>query len=1155
MPENWIQVLVAEFGAECRERLRVSDKEASLSLPVAKLVEAVGARWKLTPRLHPEYPLPEARVRPDYAVESAGRIIGFLELKAPGHDITPDGFTKRDREQWELMRRLPNVLYTNGHTWCLYRGGPRPIRTVRLVGDLYRSGSRMRTREPDGAPLHGLLREFLGWQPARIATVRQLVTCIAPLCQYLREEVLEQLAIERRMPDGPGARRRASKPFTALAHHWSKVLFPSTDGQDPDHLFADRYTQTVAFALLLARIEDVPLTGRHFGEVANELKAGNTVMGRALQLLTETVDVEFGRRIDTLVQVVESVDWPAIRAQQPDAHVYLYEDFLQEYDRELRKRSGTYYTPPRLVREMVRFTDAVLRTRLGCTEGFADEQVTIVDPAMGTGTFLSEIIDKVAEQRARRGEGFRGEAVEQLAGRLVGLERQMASYAVAQMRITQTLREQDAELRLGDLRLHLADTLADPYERSTLFTFLPADDPLIENSRQADWIKSDEKVTVMIGNPPDRERAEGEGGWVEKGYKEQNIPPLIDDFRLRGRNGTQENKLKNLYVYFWRWATYKVFDQHRPQSHRGIVAFISTAGFLSGPGFRGMRAYLRRTCTEGWIIELSPECIQPPTRTRLFEGVQQQLAIAVFVRKGADESPADIRYAALDGVTREQKYAQLETLGPDSEQWRRVRTDAQAPFTPAAEGDWDSYPALGDLLPWAVPGILPKRTWAYAPDADTLGARWQRLTTERDIAEKRALFRETHSRTIDRQIKPLPGSTQSRRSMLEAGPDCPDPVAVAYRPFDREWVIPDNRVLDRCSPDLWESLGAEQLYIVEQHSKRFGAGPALLFTALMPDCDHFNGWGGGRVLPLLQKDGSPNVAPGLLQHLSNSFGGMPVTAEDLAAYIAAITAHPAFRAHFNDELTTYGIRVPLTGDAALWEKALCIGRKVIWASTFGEQFVDAADGRPGGADQLWESTQPPVTYPTKVGGEELPESFTYDPHRQELRLGRGAFGPVTREVREYVVGGRNVLDNWLRRRTGPLSRRAVSELDRIRPDRWQPEWSKELQRVLAVLSHLVELQPSQENLLGQVLVSPLLDVDELRRRSILPVPETARRSAPAPKQADVLPGTEGIEPREPHTVRPLVAQQDTPTATPASRLRRSRKTQTTRPPQTNSEDS
>ncbi|MCP3820730.1 hypothetical protein NLX86_22320 [Streptomyces sp. A3M-1-3] len=281
MPEDWIRALVADFGAECREGLRFSDTEASLSPPVKKLVETFGRRWRLNSRLHPEFPLPEARVRPDYAVESGGRVTGFLELKAPGHDITPDGFTKRDREQWELMRQLPNVLYTNGHTWCLYRGGPLPLRTVRLEGDLYRSGSRLCTADPDGASLRDLLRDFLGWQPERITTVRRLVTSMAPLCQYLRAEVLEQLDIERRTPESAPARRRAHKPFTALAHHWSKVLLPSTDGQDPDHIFADRYTQTIAFALLLARTEGLRLTGRDLAAVASELEVENTVMGHA----------------------------------------------------------------------------------------------------------------------------------------------------------------------------------------------------------------------------------------------------------------------------------------------------------------------------------------------------------------------------------------------------------------------------------------------------------------------------------------------------------------------------------------------------------------------------------------------------------------------------------------------------------------------------------------------------------------------------------------------------------------------------------------------------------------------------------------------------------------------------------------------------------
>ena len=421
-----------------------------------------------------------------------------------------------------------------------------------------------------------------------------------------------------------------------------------------------------------------------------------------------------------------------------------------------------------------------------------------------------------------------------------------------------------------------------------------------------------------------------------------------------------------------------------------------------------------------------------------------------------------------------------------------------------------------------------------------------RAPSANDVEEKRALFRETHSRTVDRQVNPLPGSTLPKQSMMDSSSVCPDPVPVAYRAFDRQWIIPDNRVLDRSSPELWESRIPGQIRIVEQHSKKFGPGPAILFSVLLPDHHHFDGRG-GRVLSLLQKDGTPNVAPGLLQHLTNSYGDRVVSAEDLAAYIAAITAHPDFTSRFGDELTTRGVRVPLTGDAALWSEALSIGRTVIWASTFGERCVDPGDGRPGGADQVWGAALPTTTYQKQVGKNELPERFLYDPDRLELRLGSGVFGPVTPGVREYQVSGQNVLDGWLRRRSGPPSPKASSELDSTRPDQWLPAWSEELQHVLAVLWHLVDVQPAQSRLLDRVIDAPLISVDELLRRGVLPVPDIARRSAPAPSRDETIPGTEGIELREPHAVRPIAPEGGTSVGAPTPRPRKSREPGSSRP--------
>lgn len=1133
---NELRKIVSEFGATCKQALLHGQKEAAIRRAVETLLADAASVFGLQAILHSEVTIAAHRIRPDLAVRIGKlprNIVGYVELKSPNKSVIhPGGLNQRDRRQWEGMAKLPNLIYTNGQTWLMYRAGRQYGDTIHFEGDLRTAGSRLRLPTSSEAAFEAMLTAFFNWQPYPLTSMREVVGRVAPLCTLLRDVVHDRLDAEASLP-------RQQRPFTDLASTLEVDLFPTTDARDKRAAFADRYAQSVTFALLLASSDasddhDSALAGMSLHEIGRRLGAEHSVMGRALQILTDQIEGEFRDSLDMLVRVIDAIAWPRVLADKSDFHVHLYEHFLQEYDADLRKDSGTYYTPAPLVTEMIRLVDEVLVTVLDCPDGFADPGVSIIDPAMGTGTFLSGIIDLVTRKQSEGGnEGFRAESVQELAGRLIGFEKQMGAFAVAQMRVGQMLRSLNARVRLHDMHLHLADTLADPWRPSELFDRYGALwGPLRDDAEAASTIQRDERITVVIGNPPHREQAEGQGGWIETGSSGRGDPPL-DAFRLRGAAGVYENKLKSLCTYFWRWATHKVFDQHDDHRH-GIVCFVSTSGFVRGPGFQGMRSYLRRTCTEGWIIDLTPETKRSPLNSRFFPGVQQELTIAIFVRRQGErcEELAPVHYTAVHG-TRQHKEQQLQHLHIGEPGWHASRPDESAPFTPASSSGWDTFPALTDLMPWCKPGITTNRNWVINPSKATLRRRWDRLIQERDPYAKQALFKETRDRTLGKEARHIPGYPHPPTLLRDERGSYSGTTRIARRALDRQWLISDGRVIDFCRPELWRAAVDNQVYVVEQHSQRLQTGPALLFTALIPDVHYFNG-NGGRVLPLLHADRVPNITPGLQIHLSNSYGLQGIPPEDLLAYIAAVTAHPGFTERYADDLNSPGVRVPLTADGGLWHEAIYLGRHVLWASTFGTRCINPDDGRPAGTTtDWWRRTHPEIMYTRVVAPDTLPSTITYDSEQEHLLIEGGLFTGVTPRMRTYVTGGRNVLDSWLAYRSKQSAGKVTSELDRERPEHWEHDWSRELVEVLAVLRHLTALESQQAELLDRILASPLIDIAELTRRRIVPAPEHAREARTGPDEA-FLPGMESVDGQPPGPVGPLAVPDDS-TGTALSR--------------------
>src|SRR5439155_27372804 len=117
--------------------------------------------------------------------------------------------------------------------------------------------------------------------------------------------------------------------------------------------------------------------------------------------------------VGPLLGVRDVVDWGKISKGKPDAWLYFYEDFLEEYDNDLRKQTGSYYTPPEVVTAMVRLVHDALRSRFGLQSGLASPSVTVADPAVGTGTFLLGVLKRIAEAvQEDQGEGTVPAAIE-----------------------------------------------------------------------------------------------------------------------------------------------------------------------------------------------------------------------------------------------------------------------------------------------------------------------------------------------------------------------------------------------------------------------------------------------------------------------------------------------------------------------------------------------------------------------------------------------------------------------------------------------------------------------------------------------------------------------------------------------------------------------
>lgn len=606
------------YAQRIRDQLRANPDvpETGLAPTFQQLVTELLPSLEAVPQLtvSPEYRNPGIG-RPDIALIRQGQPArAFIELKAPAKPGNPARWRDaHDRRQFERLQELGHWAASNFAEFHLFHRdrlfGWASIIPEQTLHPFCEDDAADRLIERhDSGPFLDLLTLLCRADAPSARNAEHLAELMAHSARLVRGIAQERLA--ELNVQGP-----ADHPLLQVRATFRDVLYahPEAGGysaKDFDTLFSAAFAQTLAFGLLLVR----EATGEPVGENAHQhMPDEHPLMKNALYVLTlPQVSDELGIGLTAMRDTVNSFA-PEILARAPggrDPILYFYEDFLATFDPAARERYGVYYTPLEVVRYMTGALDRALRDRLG-TQGLADPQVTILDPATGTGTFLLGIAERVREQvLAAEGPYAAADALPELARRLYGFELLIGPYAVAHFRLhhslTQPIPNEEGEdpvpVDLPRLGVYLADTLSRPNADAPAGPLGFIAEGIREERREANRIKTEKPILAIIGNPPYRRLAEGEnetlvGRWMDECWEDLKQP--VKD---AGKGG-QLNTFPELSVAFWRWAMWKLFESDNAPG-RGVVAFISNRKYLTGWPYAGLRKMMRERFDRIEIIDL-----------------------------------------------------------------------------------------------------------------------------------------------------------------------------------------------------------------------------------------------------------------------------------------------------------------------------------------------------------------------------------------------------------------------------------------------------------------------------------------------------------------------------------------------------------------------
>ena len=384
--------------------------------------------------------------------------------------------------------------------------------------------------------------------------------------------------------------------------------------------FADMYAQTIAYGLFAARCNT---DNAQYFTRQNSIyllpKTNPFLQNLFIYIAGPKLDDRIAWCVDELVQVLAQANMTEVlkdfgkQMGREDPVVHFYETFLKAYDPKVREMRGVYYTPEPVVSYIVRSIDHILKTRFDKPQGLADPQTLILDPAVGTATFLYKVIDEIHHSFVVTGQQgvWNNYVAEKLLPRLFGFELLMAPYAIAHFKLALQLKDTgykfEKDQRLG---IYLTNTLEEGFKKAEQLAGF--NEYIVEEANAAAEIKKTKPIMVVLGNPPYSGASSNKGDWIRQlieAYK------MVDGKPLGEKNSKM---LQDDYVKFIRFGQWRI-----DRTGKGILGFITNHGYLDNSTFRGMRQSLLNTFTDIYIMNLhgnvkKKEKLQMAAKMRMF---------------------------------------------------------------------------------------------------------------------------------------------------------------------------------------------------------------------------------------------------------------------------------------------------------------------------------------------------------------------------------------------------------------------------------------------------------------------------------------------------------------------------------------------------------